>query len=83
MDSNLIKMANDIAVNLGSLGDPSAIAEHINKFWSPPMRKRLHELYNNDPVIFNQMIVESMVNIRCGNNNPIDVEFKDKEGTGG
>lgn len=42
-EADLLRMANQIAVNLESLGDqaPAAVAEHIRKFWEPRMRAAL------------------------------------------
>ena len=42
----LIKMANQIAVNqpaelLGQEVAVAAVAEHIQKFWAPPMREKI------------------------------------------
>lgn len=42
-EADLVRMANQIAVNLESHGDqaPAAVAEHIRKFWEPRMRAAL------------------------------------------
>ncbi len=41
----LVKMANQIAVNMAGAGDEqaAAVAAHINKFWSPLMRRQICE----------------------------------------
>ena len=42
--SHLITMANDIAANLGFQDEAEErIADHINRFWAPRMRKLLIE----------------------------------------
>ncbi|MDM3871866.1 formate dehydrogenase subunit delta [Porticoccus sp. W117] len=43
---HLIKMANQIAANqpvefLGEEAAVAAVAEHIQKFWAPPMREKI------------------------------------------
>lgn len=39
---HLVKMANDIAANLSFHADAEArIADHINRFWAPRMRRLL------------------------------------------
>lgn len=86
MDKNIIRMANDIANNWQVFGDDepiAMIAEHINKFWSPPMREKLIRLIESNPYEFNRLVVDSKPNIRHTVLNPITGEFKDKSGTGG
>lgn len=43
--SQLVKMANQIALNFGERRDPAAAslktAEHLNKFWTRDMREQL------------------------------------------
>ena len=47
--SHLVKMANDIAANLGFHEDAAArIADHIQRYWTPRMRKLLLEYANTD-----------------------------------
>ena len=45
--SKLVKMANDIAANLGASGDQAATAarvrDHFNRFWSPSMKQHLQD----------------------------------------
>jgi formate dehydrogenase subunit delta len=42
---HLVKMANQIALNMAPWGDEAAVAEktgeHIEKFWTPAMRRQL------------------------------------------
>ncbi len=58
---HLLAMANDIAANLGFQADPRSdtradsgadaetrIADHINRFWAPRMRRLLLEYAAND-----------------------------------
>lgn len=83
MDKDIIRMANDIAVNLAAMGDRDAIAEHINKFWSPDMRMRLFELFDENSWAFNANLVHVIHKVKCLKYNPINAEFKEKGGTGG
>ena len=42
--THLVSMANDIAANLSFQGEAAdKIADHINRFWAPRMRKLLLE----------------------------------------
>lgn len=46
---HLVSMANDIAANLSFQGDADErIADHINRFWAPRMRKLLLEYAASD-----------------------------------
>jgi hypothetical protein len=46
---HLVSMANDIAANLSFRDNADAqIADHINRFWAPRMRKLLLEYAAND-----------------------------------
>lgn len=85
MNKDIIRMANDIANNCPFKNDEAYdfISEHINKFWPLPMRQRLHELFNDNPTLFNYNIAHSISKIKCNVHNPITAEFKDKTGTGG
>ncbi len=51
-DAHLIQMANDIAANLSPGKSEQeaveAIAGHIKKFWAPPMRHKIVELWRDD-----------------------------------
>lgn len=46
----LVKMANQIAVNMAGAGDEqaAAVAAHIKKFWSPLMRRQICEYGTTD-----------------------------------
>jgi len=47
--SHLLSMANDIAANLSFQSDAAdKIADHINRFWAPRMRKLLLEYAADD-----------------------------------
>ena len=45
MPQNLVKMANQISVNLSANGSDDVVAEHVathlQKFWSPPMKQMI------------------------------------------
>lgn len=46
---HLVSMANDIAANLSfERNADERIADHINRFWAPRMRKLLLEYAGND-----------------------------------
>ena len=51
-DQHLIQMANDIAANLSpgksAQEAAEAIAGHIKKFWAPPMRHKIVEIWQDD-----------------------------------
>lgn len=54
----LVKMANQIAMNLGAGYDPAAAvktAQHISRFWTPAMRRQLIEYWRTggtlEPVV--------------------------------
>lgn len=48
---HLVRMANQIALNMAAWGDEQAVArmtgEHIRKFWTPAMRERLLIYYRD------------------------------------
>lgn len=46
----LIKMVNQIAINMPGIGDEHAttVAAHIKKFWSPFMRRQICEYSSTD-----------------------------------
>lgn len=52
-DTHLIQMIRDIAANLSpgksEQEAAEAIAGHIKKFWAPPMRHKITELWQDDP----------------------------------
>lgn len=45
----LVKMANQIALNMGAWGSEEAVAEHaaqhMESFWTPQMRRQLQEYW--------------------------------------
>ena len=51
-DSSLVRMANQIAANVGHLpADEAAhaVATHLRSFWTPAMRQDLIDLVDQDP----------------------------------
>jgi formate dehydrogenase subunit delta len=50
--NHLVKMANQIALNLAAWGDEEAVAvktgEHIEKFWTRAMREQLLDFWRAD-----------------------------------
>lgn len=86
MGSNLIRMANDIAAFHHSFSESEAmqmVSEHINKFWTPAMRQRLFEEFQNQPDAFNSLIAKSLLRIACSRYNPVKPVFQEQHGTGG
>lgn len=85
-DKDLIRMANDIAIFHQSFPENEAVqmvAEHINKFWAPKMRKRLLELSAERQTEFNPLIQKVRFTVKCSELNPVVFEFKEKHGSGG
>lgn len=81
--SDVVRMANDIARFWQSYPEDEAVdmfAEHINKFWEPTMRNRLFEM---DRSLYLPLVTKGMDKVKSSKYNPINVEFKDKIGTGG
>lgn len=86
MGTNLIRMANDIAVFHQSFTEDEAlqmVSEHINKFWAPSMRRQLFEMFQNNPGLFNDLIAKCLRKIRCTTYNPIVADIRERSGTGG
>ena len=50
--NHLVKMANQIALNMAAWGDEEAVAvktgEHIEKFWTRAMREQLLDFWRAD-----------------------------------
>ncbi len=50
--THLVKMANQIALNMAAWGDEEAVAvktgEHIEKFWTRAMREQLLDFWRAD-----------------------------------
>lgn len=68
MDSethHLVSMANDIAANLSFEGDADTrIADHINRFWAPRMRKLLLEYAANDGQDLSDVLLPALKKLR-------------------
>ena len=49
---HLVKMANQIALNLAAWGEEAAVVEktgeHMKKFWTPAMRRQLIEFWRTE-----------------------------------
>lgn len=86
MRSNLIRMANDIAIFHRSFAEDEAmqmVSEHINKFWAPSMRRQLFEGFQKEPAAFDKLVAKSLGKISCKTYNPIVPEIRELSGTGG
>jgi len=86
MGTNLIRMANDIAVFHQSFAEDEAlqmVSEHINKFWAPSMRRQLFEVVQSHPEDFDALIARSMRKVSCRTYNPIVADIRERNGTGG
>ena len=86
MTKDIIRMANDIAKFWIAYPQSEACdswSEHINKFWEPTMRSKLIELVKSEPDKFSPLVISCVDKIKCAKYNPIQVEFKDKTGSGG
>ena len=63
--SHLITMANDIAANLGFEDEAEGrIADHINRFWAPRMRKLLIEYAANQSDGLSDSLLAALDKIR-------------------
>lgn len=86
MGTNLIRMANDIAVFHQSFSEDEAlqmVSEHINKFWAPSMRRQLFEVFRSNPEDFNTLIARCLRKVSCRIYNPITPDIRERSGTGG
>lgn len=86
MGTNLVRMANDIAVFHHSFSEDEAlqmVSEHINKFWAPSMRRQLFEVFQSNPGDLDALIAKSLQKISCHTHNPIMADIRDRNGTGG
>lgn len=86
MRTNLIRMANDIAVFHRSFAEDEAmqmVSEHINKFWAPSMRRQLFEVFQKEPAALDELVAKSMLKISCKTHNPIMADIREWGGTGG
>lgn len=63
--AHLVSMANDIAANLSFQGDAvDKIADHINRFWAPRMRKLLIEYAASDGQDLSEALLPALKKIR-------------------
>jgi len=63
--NHLLSMANDIAANLSFQGDAAdKIADHINRFWAPRMRKLLIEYAESDGQDLSEALLPALKKIR-------------------
>jgi len=63
----LVRMANQIATFFHSKPHEEGIAgvaEHINKFWEPRMRRQLFEMLDGGTEDFNELVVAASARIR-------------------
>ena len=63
----LVRMANQIATFFHSKPREEGIAgvaEHINKFWEPRMRRQLFEMLEGGTGNFNELVVAASVRIK-------------------
>lgn len=85
-NSNIIRMANDIATFHTSFPEDEAaklIAEHLNKFWPPPLRSQFFDLLDTESDKFHPLVVACATQVRCEKRNPICTAHIDRTGTGG
>ena len=62
---HLVSMANDIAANLSFENDADVrIADHINRFWAPRMRKLLLAYAASDGQGFSEELLTALKGIR-------------------
>jgi formate dehydrogenase subunit delta len=63
----LVRMANQIATFFHSKPREEGIAgvaEHINKFWEPRMRRQLFELLDGDAEDFDDLVIAASARIK-------------------
>ncbi|PLP58419.1 formate dehydrogenase [Mesorhizobium loti] len=63
----LVRMANQIATFFHSKPREEGVvgvAEHINKFWEPRMRRQLFEMLDGDPKNFDELVIAASARIR-------------------
>ncbi|RUW34688.1 MULTISPECIES: formate dehydrogenase subunit delta [unclassified Mesorhizobium] len=73
----LVRMANQIATFFHSKPHEEGItgvAEHINKFWEPRMRRQLFEMLDGDPEDFDELVIAASARIK----RPLTPEQADK-----
>jgi len=63
---HLVSMANDIAANLGfEANADERIADHINRFWAPRMRKLLLEYAVNNGEGLDESLLPALGKVRA------------------
>ena len=65
--SKIVRMANQIATFFHSKPREEAaagVAEHINKFWEPRMRRQLFELLDAHDAELDELVVAAAADIR-------------------
>jgi len=63
--THLVSMANDIAANLSFQADAAdKVADHINRFWAPRMRKLLLEYAADGGQGLNEALLSALKDIR-------------------
>lgn len=70
LEKKLIRMGNQIATFFSSQNDSNAalgVAEHINKFWDPRMRKQLFEIADQSTDGFQPLLVDALPKINRPN----------------
>ena len=70
-DDKLVRMANQIATFFNSQPETvriEGIAGHINKFWEPRMRKRLHQLIEENREGFQEIVLTAASHINRPSN---------------
>lgn len=73
----LVRMANQIATFFHSKPREEGIngvAEHINKFWEPRMRRQFFEMLDGDPEDFDDLVIAASAKIK----RPLTPEQADK-----
>jgi formate dehydrogenase subunit delta len=66
-DEKLIYMANQIAAFFAAQGKARAvpaIADHLNRFWDPHMRKRFMEIANSHKATMNPLVAQALPQIK-------------------
>ena len=63
--AHLVSMANDIAANLGFHADADEkIADHINRFWAPRMRRLLLDYAKTDGAQLSEAVLPALKKLR-------------------
>jgi formate dehydrogenase subunit delta len=79
ISEKLVRMANQIAAFFHSKPREEGIAgvaEHINKFWEPRMRRQLFEVLDSGGEEFNELVVAASAKIR----RPLAEEVPERRG---